>query len=97
VDDDRYRTRVPSLPHSFDADDGVGLLFIVECEWERSSKFACFFEIGEWRSGGRGHGLSGQVRLNVKISPTVLCAYLNLVLLVGPFHSEARALVMVVG
>ena len=53
MDDDRYRARVPSLPHPFDTDYGVGLLFIVECERERSSKFACFFEIDEWRSGGR--------------------------------------------
>ena len=95
--DDRYRTRVPSLPHSFDADYGMGFLFIVECERERSCKFAGFCEICEGRSRGRGDGLSGQVRLNVKISPTVLCTYLDLVPLLGALHSEARALVMVLG
>ena len=97
MDDDRYGTRVPSLPHSFDADYGVGLLFIVECEWERSSKFACFFEIGERRSGGRGDGLSGQVRLNVKIRSTVRRGYLDFVPLLSRVHSELGALVMVVG
>ena len=97
MDDDRYRTRVPSLPHPLDADYGVSLFFIVESERERPREFTRFFEIGKRRSGGEGNVLIGQVRLNVKISPTVLCAYLNLVLLLGPFHSEARALLMVVG
>jgi hypothetical protein len=65
VDDDRYRTRVPSLPHPLDADYGVSLFFIVESERERPREFTRFFEIGKRRSAGKGNGLSGQVRLNV--------------------------------
>ena len=97
MDDDRYRTRVPSLPYSFDADHGVGLSFIVECERERPGKFTRFFEIGKRRSGRKGDGLSGEVRLNVKIRSTVRRGYLDFVLLLSRLHSELGALVMVVG
>ncbi len=72
MDDDRYRTRVPSLPYPFDADHGVGLFFIVKCERERARKFTRFFEIGKRRSGGKSNCLSGKVCLNVEIGKIVL-------------------------
>ena len=97
MDDDRYRTRVPSLPYSFDADHGVGLSFIIECERERPREFTRFFEIGKRRSGRKGDGLSGEVRLNVKIRSTVRRGYLDFVLPLSRLHSELGALVMVVG
>lgn len=97
MDDNRYRTRVPSLPHPLDADYGVSLFFIVESERERPREFARFFEIGKRRSGGKGNGLSGQVRLDVKIRSTVRRGYLDFLSLVSRVHSELGALVMVVG
>ena len=97
MDDDRYRTRVPSLPHPLDADYGVSLFFIVESERERSCEFTRFFEISERRSRGKGNGLSGQVRLNMKIRSTVRGGYLDFVALVSRAHTELGELVMVVG
>ena len=97
MDDDRYRTRVPSLPYSFDADHGVGLSFIFECERERPREFTRFLEISKWRSGRKGNGLSREVRLNVKIRPTVRRGYLDFVPLLCRLHSESGAFVMVMG
>ena len=96
VDDDRYRPRVPSLPNPFNADYGVGLRFIVESERKRPCELTRFFEIGKWRSGGKGNGVSGQVRLNVEIRSTVGSGYLNVVPLLSRAHSELGALIVVV-
>lgn len=97
MNDDRYRTRVPSLPHPLDADYGVSLFFIVESERERPREFTRFVEISERRSGGKGNGLSGQVRLNVKIRSTVRRGYFDFIPPVCRAHSEVGALVVVVG
>ncbi len=97
MDDDRYRTRVPSLPYPLDTDYGVGLFFIVKSERERPREFTRFFEIGKRRSGGEGNVLIGQVRLNVKIGSTVRRGYLDFVPLLSRVQSESGTFVMVVG
>ena len=97
MDDDRYRTRVPSLPHPLDADYGVSLFFIVESERERPREFTRFFEIGKRRSDRKGNGLRREVCLNMKISPAVRRGDLDFELLLGRLHSKLGALVMVVG